>query len=66
MNLYGFIFSFSQANTHCMLCCLCNALGAILKQSLIQSDAGEEKKCVEKVVLEEETEWNEEVQCHHR
>ena len=63
MGLYS---ALSQANTLCMLCYLCYALGAILKQSLIQSDAGEEKKCVEKVVLEEETEWNEEVQCHHR
>ena len=30
------------------------------------ADAGEEKKCVEKVVLEEETEWEREVKCHHR
>jgi len=30
------------------------------------ADAGEERKCVEKVVLEEETEWDQEVQCHHR
>jgi len=30
------------------------------------ADAGEEKKCVEKVVLEEETEWDREVKCHHR
>jgi len=29
-------------------------------------DAFEEKKCVEKVVLEEETEWDQEIQCHHR
>eukprot|EP00092_Neocalanus_flemingeri_P003368 GFUD01003606.1.p1 GENE.GFUD01003606.1~~GFUD01003606.1.p1 ORF type:complete len:393 (+),score=117.05 GFUD01003606.1:114-1181(+) len=30
------------------------------------ADAGVEKKCVEKVVLEEDTEWDQEVQCHHR
>lgn len=29
-------------------------------------DAAEEKKCVEKVVLEEQTEWDQEIQCHHR
>jgi len=29
-------------------------------------EAGGEKKCVEKVVLEQETEWTEEFQCHHR
>jgi len=30
------------------------------------ADAGEEKKCVEKVVLEEDTEWDQEVKCQHR
>jgi len=30
------------------------------------ADAGEERKCVEKVVLEEETEWDQEVKCQHR
>jgi len=30
------------------------------------ADAAEQKKCVEKVVLEEETEWDEEVKCEHR
>ena len=30
------------------------------------ADAGEEKKCVEKIVLEQETEWTQEVECHHR
>ena len=29
-------------------------------------DAAEEKRCLEKVVLEERTEWDQEIQCHHR
>ena len=29
-------------------------------------DAAEEKRCIEKVVLEEQTEWDQEIQCHHR
>ena len=29
-------------------------------------DASEEKRCVEKVVLQKETEYDREVQCHHR
>merc|ERR1712013_748931 len=30
------------------------------------ADAGEERRCVEKVVLQEETEWEQEVKCQHR
>merc|ERR1719225_517714 len=30
------------------------------------ADAAEEKRCLEKVVLEERTEWDQEIQCHHR
>ena len=29
-------------------------------------DASEEKRCIEKVVLQKETEYDREVQCHHR
>ena len=29
-------------------------------------DASEEKRCVEKVMLQKETEYDREVQCHHR
>ena len=29
-------------------------------------DASEKKRCVEKVVLQKETEYDREVQCHHR
>ena len=34
--------------------------------SQCDADAGQEKKCVEKIVLEQETEWTQEVECHHR
>ena len=42
----------------CDLCC-------VIELSC-HTDAGEEKKCVEKIVLEQQTEWSQEIECHHR
>jgi len=40
---------------------------SVLFQDVVPGlNSGEEKKCIEKVVLEEQTEYDQEVQCHHR